>query len=147
MQSSNVQDPAAVIGASGGTSTWWLLLVMIGLAALDLVGAILAKEWTRGRGAWLFVAGVFSFVLLFVVYAIGLRYAELSTVTFGWIVGLQVSVLLVEAVHYGVRIPSTKWAAIAAILVLQAYLVLAPNEARSLHVVPSLDDVAPSELR
>lgn len=119
------------MGTDGGSSTWIVVLVMVLLAGLDLVGAVMAKEWTRGRGAWLFVAGLMSFVVLFVVYAIGLKYAELSTVTFGWIVGLQVSVLVVEAVHYGVRLPNGKWVAMAAILVLQAYLVLAPNDTAS----------------
>jgi hypothetical protein len=48
-------------------------------------------------------------------------------VTFGWIVTLQVGLLLLERVRYAVVLPSGKWAAIVAILVLQAYLILAPN--------------------
>jgi hypothetical protein len=50
-------------------------------------------------------------------------------VTFGWIVGLQVAVLVVERVRYEVELPAGKWAAIGAILLLQGYLVLAPNGA------------------
>jgi hypothetical protein len=106
-----------------------LVVIMLLLAALDLVGAIVAKEWTLGRSSWFFVAGTASFVVLFAVYAVGLRYAELSTVTFGWIVGLQVAVLVVERVRYEVELPPGKWVAIAAILLLQGYLVLAPNGA------------------
>ena len=64
-------------------------------------------------------------------YAIGLRFAEMSTVTFGWIVGLQVAVLFLERVRYGVSLPTGKWIAIVAILGLQAYLVLAPNDGAS----------------
>lgn len=108
-------SPAAIIG------------LIVVLAGLDLAGAYLAKEWAGARSIWLFVTGVASFGLLFAVYAIGLRYAELSTVTFGWIVGLQVSVLLLERFRYGVHLAPEKWVAIVAIVALQAYLVLAPN--------------------
>ncbi len=118
-----------------------LIVIMLLLAGLDLVGAIVAKEWTLGRSSWFFVAGAMSFVVLFAVYAVGLRYAELSTVTFGWIVGLQVAVLVVERVRYEVDLPPGKWAAIVAILVLQGYLVLAPNGARV------NEDARPPEVR
>ena len=106
-----------------------LIVIILLLAGLDLAGSIVAKEWTLGRSSWFFVAGAMSFVVLFAVYAVSLRYAELSTVTFGWIVGLQVAVLVVERVRYEVELPPGKWAAIVAILVLQGYLVLAPNGA------------------
>jgi hypothetical protein len=121
----------AVQDASSQVSPVTLIVIMLVLAGLDLVGAIVAKEWTLGRSAWFFVAGAASFVVLFVVYAIGLRYAELSTVTFGWIVGLQVAVLIVERVRYEVDLPAGKWMAIVAILALQGYLVLAPNGSAS----------------
>jgi hypothetical protein len=116
-------------GAQSQVSPVTLVAIMLLLAGLDLVGAIVAKEWTLGRSSWFFVFGAASFVVLFAVYAVGLRYAELSTVTFGWIVGLQVAVLIVERVRYEVQLPTGKWVAIAAILALQAYLVLAPNGA------------------
>ena len=77
---------------------------------------MLAKEWAEERNHWLFA-----------VYAVSLRLAELSTVTFGWIVTLQVGLLLLERIRYAVVLPSGKWVAIVAILVLQAYLILAPN--------------------
>jgi hypothetical protein len=65
--------------------------------------------------------------VLFAVYAASLHVAELSTVTFGWIVSLQIGLLLVERFRYAVAIPQGKWVAIVLILLLQAYLVLAPN--------------------
>jgi hypothetical protein len=106
-----------------------LLLVgaMVMLAALDLLGAVLAKEWAEGRNHWLFAAGLLAFGALIAVYAVSLKMAELSTVTFGWIVTLQVGLLLLERIRYAVELPNGKWAAIVAILVLQAYLILAPN--------------------
>jgi hypothetical protein len=123
------EDPMAMEGAESQVSPVTLVVIMLLLAGLDLVGAVVAKEWTLGRSSWFFAAGTLSFVVLFAVYAVGLRYAELSTVTFGWIVGLQVAVLVVERVRYEVELPPGKWVAIGAILVLQGYLVLAPNGA------------------
>jgi hypothetical protein len=100
---------------------------MLMLAALDFLGAVLAKEWAEGHNHWLFAAGLAAFAALFAVYAVSLKVAELSTVTFGWIITLQVGLLLLERIRYAVELPSGKWAAIVAILVLQAYLILAPN--------------------
>ena len=103
------------------------LAAMIALAGLDMLGALLAKEWAeRQHGAW-FLAGLLTFGVLFAVYAASLRVAELSVVTFGWIVILQVGLLLFDRFRYGVALPPAKWLAIALILALQAYLVLAPN--------------------
>ena len=100
---------------------------MLALAGLDMVGAVLAKEWTlRSQPMW-FVAGLAAFALLFAGYALSLRVAELSIVTMGWIVFLQVGLLVLDTVRYGVTFPPGKWAAIGVILALQAYLVLAPN--------------------
>jgi hypothetical protein len=85
------------------------------------------KEWATERNHWLFAAGLVAFGALFAVYAVSLKLAELSTVTFGWIITLQVGLLLLERIRYAVVLPNGKWAAIVAILVLQAYLILAPN--------------------
>jgi hypothetical protein len=110
-----------------GGSPLLLVGAMVVLAALDFVGAVLAKEWAEERNHWLFAGGLAAFGALFAVYALSLRLAELSTVTFGWIVTLQVGLLLLERVRYAVVLPSGKWVAIVVILVLQAYLILAPN--------------------
>ena len=57
-----------------------------------------------GSPRWLF-AGVGCFVLLFYVYASSLQYAELATVTMGWIVLLQVGLLVLDHVRYDVSLP------------------------------------------
>ena len=101
---------------------------MIALALLDFIGAVFAKEWADTRQPWWFVAGLVTFIGLFVVYAVSLKSAELSVVTIGWVVFLQVGVLLYERVRYGADLPPLKWVAIVLILALQAYLVLVPNE-------------------
>ena len=103
------------------------LAAMVALAGLDMLGALLAKEWAERQHAAWFLAGLLTFGVLFAVYAASLRVAELSVVTFGWIVILQVGLLLFDRFRYGVALPPAKWLAIALILALQAYLVLAPN--------------------
>ena len=116
------------LGVSGSFSFVLASLVaMIALASLDFLGSVFAKEWADGRHPLWFLAGLLTFGLLFVVYAGSLRFAELSTVTFGWIVFLQVGILLYEPFRFAVDISPDKGFAIAAILLLQAYLVLAPG--------------------
>ncbi|CAN5727197.1 hypothetical protein BH23CHL5_BH23CHL5_09230 [soil metagenome] len=100
---------------------------MVALAGLDFVGAIFAKEWTERNHVLLWVAGACSFFLLYVVYAQILKTAELSIVTIGWVVFLQVGLLLIDRFRYGVEFGTSKWIVIMVILILQAYLVLAPN--------------------
>ena len=110
---------------------WKTLAVSFGamalLAGLDFAGAICAKEWAdRGR-LMMFVIGLLAFAVLYVVYAHILQIAELATVTIGWVIMLQVGLLLLDRYHYGVDLPKGKFVAIAAILLLQVYLIAAPN--------------------
>ena len=73
------------------------------LAGLDVAGAVAAKEWAEHRATLVLVAGLVLAVLLFVVYAASLQYASLTTVTFGWVVMLQVGVVLVDRFRYDER--------------------------------------------
>lgn len=114
--------------ASLTASPLLLVSAAVTLATLDFVGAVFAKEWAAGHNHWFLGGGLLMFGVLFIVYAISLKTAELSTVTLGWIVLLQIGLLLVERFRYGVSLPGGKWAAIAATLLLQAYLILTPNE-------------------
>ncbi|MDQ2652163.1 MAG: hypothetical protein M3Z20_03875 [Chloroflexota bacterium] len=126
------------------SGTWKFIITsisaMIILALFDFVGAVFAKEWADTRQPWWFVAGLATFMGLFCVYAYSLKTAELSVVTIGWVVFLQVGLLLYERFRYGAELPAMKWGAIALILALQAYLVLAPNNtgkvAESAQVLP-----------
>jgi multidrug transporter EmrE-like cation transporter len=111
------------------------IAAMIVLALLDFVGAVFAKEWADTRQPWWFVAGLVTFIGLFAFYATSLKTAELSIVTIGWVVLLQVGLLVYERVRYGAQLPPLKWVAIVLILALQAYLVLVPNETSSNDVV------------
>ena len=121
----------AATATTGVPASWRFYAVSLGamlaLAGLDVVGSVFAKEWAEGRHLGWFFAGLLCFGVLFTVYATSLKVAELSVVTFGWIVFLQVGLLLYERLRYGVELPPAKWVAIAAILALQAYLILAPN--------------------
>jgi hypothetical protein len=104
---------------------------MIALAGLDFIGAVFAKEWAERGRLPLFVLGWISFSVLFFVYARILKVAELSTVTIGWIVFLQVGLLALDALHYGVSIPRGKLVAVGVIIALQVYLILAPSGSTS----------------
>ena len=101
-------------------------VAMVLLAAVDLGGAYATKEAVVRRSLPWAVTGVALFVLLFYVYASSLQYAELTLVTLGWIVVLQVGVVLVDRFRYGQVLGPDKWAAIALIIAAQTYLMLAP---------------------
>jgi hypothetical protein len=75
--------------------------------------------------------GIGSFVALFYVYASSLQYADLATVTMGWIVLLQVGLLVLDQLRYDVALRPARWVAVGLILALQAYLVLSPTASRS----------------
>lgn len=96
---------------------------MVALAGLDLVGAVFARHWAVHRAPLALVAGAAVFGILFLVYARSLSYAELTTVTIGWVVLLQVGVVVLERLD-GVSIPPAKLAVIIAILGLQAVLTV-----------------------
>lgn len=102
-------------------------VAMVCLAGLDLLGAVFAKEWAANGSIRALVLGAGAFLVLFWVYASSLRYAELALVTMGWVVMLQVGLVLVDRWRYGVELPTGKWVAIGVVLVAQAYLVLAPT--------------------
>ena len=66
------QDPA-LGDLVGLPSTWRLYLISLGatpaLVGLDFAGAIFAKEWAERQHTAFFLAGLFTFGLLFTVYA------------------------------------------------------------------------------
>jgi len=96
---------------------------MVLLAGLDLLGALLARRWAHGGSLLWFGAGVACFALLFWVYGSSLRYAELIPVTFGWIVALQVGLMLIDGLRSAHGIAAGRWLAAAAIIVLEGYLL------------------------
>src|SRR3954469_15589542 len=116
----------------GISPAWQFALASLGtmliLALLDFVGAVFAKEWADTRHPGWFVLGLASFAILFVFYASSLRTAELSIVTIGWVVFLQVGLVVYERFRFGATLSPSKWAAIVLILALQTYLVLVPND-------------------
>ncbi|MBK6887629.1 MAG: hypothetical protein IPH03_15090 [Tetrasphaera sp.] len=99
-------------------------VAMGALAALDLLGAFAAKEWMLHRSAWMGALGAASMVLLFWVYASALQFAELAVVTFGWIVLLQIGVLVLDQLRYDVHHSTRTWVAVAVMMAAQGYLVL-----------------------
>ncbi len=107
----------------------WLVgaIAMLALAALDVAGALAAKQWAATSGVVPLLLGAAAFLVLFWVYASALQYAELALVTMGWIVVLQVGLLLIDRFHFGVHLAPGKWVAAMIILVAQGYLLLGPS--------------------
>jgi hypothetical protein len=106
-----VPRPAVAVGA------------MLVLAGLDVAGALLAKRWATGGSVLWFGAGVGCFIVLFWVYGSSLRYAELVPVTFGWIVALQVSLMLLDSIRSPHPVPMGRWIAAVGIIALEGYLL------------------------
>ncbi len=106
-------------------------IAMVAHAGLDLLGAFAAKEWAEHRSPVPMLVGLAAFGVLFWVYASSLQYAELALVTMGWIVMLQVGLVVLDRVRYGVELPPGKWLAIVVLLAAQSYLLLAPSTAPS----------------
>lgn len=95
---------------------------MVVLAALDLVGALLARQWSDHRSAVSLVGGVVVFGVLFVVYGKSLDYAHLTTITVGWLVMLQLGVMVLDGVAGQGTFTWDRIAAMVTVLGLQAYL-------------------------
>jgi hypothetical protein len=100
-----------------------IMSITVVLAGFDLAGAVFAKEWDQKRHPWLLAAGVLMSIGLFAVFAISMQYAEMSTVTLGWIVVLQVGLMLTEQIHYHIDHGLDRWAAVLAMIALQGYLL------------------------
>ena len=96
---------------------------MLILAGLDIFGALMAKQWADQGSRPCFLIGLAIFAVLFTVYATSLKTAELSVVTMGWVVLLQVGLLLADRFRFQVEFSWDKWLAIAIILILQSYLI------------------------
>ena len=101
-----------------------MLGFMVLLAGLDFTGTMLAKEWTIHRAPWQLMGGGVAFLALFVALLCGLRYAEMSMLSLGWIVVLQTGLIALDRSRYGFPLSIGGWLAVAAILVLQGYLLV-----------------------
>lgn len=104
-------------------------LAMAALAGLDLLGAYAAKAWAEKGSTVALGIGVAAFLVLFYVYASALHYAELAVVTMGWIVLLQVGILVADRLFFGATLPAGKVVAVLVILLAQGYLILGPDGA------------------
>ena len=100
-----------------------VIAAMIALAGLDLLGAMFARSWADHRSIVSMIGGIVAFGFLFVVYGKSLDYVELSTVTIGWVVLLQVGVMVLDRLD-GVVISTPRLGAMGLILILQGYLTV-----------------------
>jgi hypothetical protein len=97
---------------------------IVALAGLDLLGAFFAAEWAAHRSTIPLLAGLGTFLVLFLVYAASLRVADLVVVTFGWIVILQAGVVLLAVVRYGTHYSLDVWGVLILLLGAQTYLIV-----------------------
>ncbi len=104
-----------------------VVAAMVVLAALDIVGSLCAKEFADHHRPLALALGAVVFVLLFVVYALALQVAQLSIVTLGWIVLLQVGLLALDARQFGLNLHVGQWLAVVAVIGLQCYLVVSTS--------------------
>ncbi len=109
----------------GGTMI--VIGLTLALAGIDIAEAVLAKEWATRRSPWLLVAGLVASALLFAILVVALGYTEMSTLTIGWIVVLQLGLMVTETVRYGVSHAPDRWVVMGAIVCLLAYLVVSPS--------------------
>jgi len=107
------------------------VLAMVVLAVVDLASAVAAKEAVTRRSLPLAAVGLALYLVMFWIYSSSLRYVELGPVTLGWVVVLQVGVLLLDRFRYGVELSRGQWVAVAVLLAAQAYLLLAPTGSAS----------------
>ncbi|MDQ2749257.1 MAG: hypothetical protein M3Y44_06995 [Actinomycetota bacterium] len=105
------------------------IAAMLVLAGLDLVGALLARRWAQGGSVVWFGAGVLCFAALFWVYGSSLRYADLISVTFGWIVALQIGLMFIDSVRSATGVATGRWIAAVAIVLLEGYLLFSTEAA------------------
>jgi drug/metabolite transporter (DMT)-like permease len=102
--------------------------LMLALAAIDFIGALVAQDYAERRRPSALLFGCGLSILLFAVYAVALRYADLSIVTMGWIVLLQVALVLTDVLRHRLQLSWAQWAAASLILVLQVYLVASTDK-------------------
>lgn len=104
---------------------------MLALAGIDFAAALVAQDFADRRRLSTLAVGSALSVSLFVVYAVALRLADLSIVTMGWIVMLQVAVICWDVVHHGLHLSATQWTAVTVIVVLQVFLSASTQHAAS----------------
>ena len=114
-----------VMGEKGDMArTAWLVGCIVALAGLDLVGALLAQQYAQRHLPLTLATGAVTFVVLFLVYAFSLNYAQLSIVTMSWIVLLQVGLVVIDVVYAQLHLDRKQALALVVILALQCYLII-----------------------
>jgi len=99
------------------------ILAVVALAGLDTAGAYFAAEVSQRKAWHMYVLGIAAFVLLFLVYSQSLKWAELTSVTIGWIVVLQFSVMALDKFVYGARFSVAQCVAIGIALTACAFVM------------------------
>ncbi len=107
-------------------TTFRFLLLIIALAAIDVAATIALKEAAGRRDGLLAIVGVGLFVLLAAVLYVALDATELTMVSLGWIVAVQVAVMVVDWRWYEFRPTPLQLAAICVAMAALVVAALAP---------------------
>lgn len=99
-----------------------LLALTVTLAVLDLLGSVVAAEWTRHGGLLRWLLGAAIFVIMFGVYGVTLHHARLTVVDSIWIAFGLLGVATLDLFVYSVRYPIDVMVALGGLLVLSVYV-------------------------
>jgi hypothetical protein len=101
------------------------------LAGLDLAGTLCLKEAALRKSPILGMLGVTLFVVLALTLYVILETSELTIVTLGWIVILQVAVVAVDVLRYEVVLTRLQAAAITVAVLALVVAAVAPAGERT----------------
>lgn len=110
------------------------VIVCCVLTGLEMVAAIFATN--NGR-PW-FIAGIVTFMILFVVYNISLDMASLTVVTIGWIFTSQIAAVLLDKYYFEKTVTMPQLIGVGVILFGVAIMCIpagAVNEEKELSTV------------
>lgn len=105
-----------------------LLAALLVLSGLDLGGTIALKEAAVRKSPGLALLGVALFVALAVAVFLTLHLAALTIVSLGWVVAVQVAVMVVDARAYDVVPGRVQGVAIAVAMLALVVAALAPSK-------------------
>jgi energy-converting hydrogenase Eha subunit C len=117
-----------------------LVAVVAVLAGLDIAGTVALKEAALRREPALAVLGVGLFVALAGCLYIAIALADLTWVSLGWIIAVQVAVVVVDRLRYDVHLSPGQGAALSVAIAALVVACLLPSPPR---VPPTGDDRVP----
>lgn len=107
---------------TGAVGIVGLLGLTVTLAGLDLLGSVVAAEWSRHGDLLRWLLGAAVFLLMFGVYGVTLHHAYLTVVDSLWIAFGLLGVAALDLLVYRVRYPTDVVVALGGLLILSVYV-------------------------